>query len=1414
MVENMEDSERGDAAEDYSEAVKQHQNGAVQRIPFADVEAGSTSTEEPDGLGTPTATTSKDRDGSVVSAMTDFVSLEGPMVRAMLAEEETASDESCELLEDHDVPKQVILPESSSAQRSNNDSSSPPLPQSPSPTNETPMALIPSPDRITIAANLANETFSLPERHQPRQEKKSQCSDRSVTTEIDAATAGRADSMLSRQPLEDDDGGMDDYIRSPEVQNAIVERSPGGRYVRFMEKLGSGASKDVYRAYDTQEGIEVAWNVVNLSGVPKAERNRIVNEVRLLERLHHQNIISFHGSWVNRERQEVNFVTEILSSGTLKKFINKVQVIRWKIAKRWALQILKGLEYLHSQEPSVIHRDLKCENIFINGTSGDLRIGDLGLSTVHRNGRVLSVLGTPEFMAPDMYEENSYDEKVDVYAFGMCLLEIFTKEIPYSECNNPAQIYKKVSAGEPPEVLSRLQSKHARDFVMLCLGYRDEDGHYIRPTVAELLQHPFLVKRANDDDEVVVDPPLREHTIAEVSIESMSGTPIVRQKASMANVSSHSLQYNSLMKSRDPSQHGESVSANDSSPPQVRKRLPSGSRDEEDDGDRFQEMQESEIRMRKVKVLMGRGQELKEDEDVQQDATRSEEFVLSNDVQVPPPPRNDQKVTSGVLLQGEQASAFHYLVAAAVIEYENPNIRPYADDILKLVVTLPVDGQTQNVQFDFHLVEDDPVQVAKEMVKELGIPQDAVLEISEIISGLARTARMKQDRHAVRLQNVQTLLPPFQQGFQPSQHSQQCNQQFQHQGVVLAESQPDQTYHQDQTQYQQQSVQPAHYAPHQVVIPGGPTSQDHSNYHQLMQKSLLQAQHSSQQAQHGHHFPGNLTTGGSLMNSDQLHHHQGKHSIPQVQEAVSGGHQLDHSSYQQSVQPASIHVQQMQNQELTTTNESQHEPLQYQHQGTLPPLHTLHRGSPQESPHYQHQGLQHVQQNQVYQVLQSPYHQHLEPPHHHQLKLPQYKHQQKQSAQHSGGPQELEQIELPHAAQATSLPDYPTKAVHSPMQLQPKHRQSGGPEQPIQIQNQPPNCAPSHGGAYAQTFSHGDSSSQQPSHAQVPTHAKSIQIHPQQPIFVSSVINSSSSPPAIVMCSASGQSVDSGGPSAQTPNEPLLANLHDVAPLSVTQPEQLVPLQSTATIQTGFMPPLRLSHVSSFSQQTLVGAEIPPHATKVLENGRSNLNISEHDIYSDQTVLPDSSSQSPIASHRSNSAETLARTSQSTDSQVDACVDGEVDSDAEDISEELRKLDADFQKNLERAKKVFVNRMDNLQRSQIEREAQHLKTLEKHEKERAEFEKRLAHEAEQQHRRIEQLQREWDKRRETVALHKRKQKDDTQACDEQNQDLQSAGPAPPSGHLRNTSIASSNLSTSPAMSSHKFSQDPCAGGPS
>lgn len=75
--------------------------------------------------------------------------------------------------------------------------------------------------------------------------------------------------------------------------------------------------------------------------------------------------------------------------------------------------------------------------------------------------------GTPEFMAPEMYEE-SYDESVDVYAFGMCVLEMCTQEYPYMECSNPAQIYKRVTQGVPPNAIEKVTNSVLFNIIAKC----------------------------------------------------------------------------------------------------------------------------------------------------------------------------------------------------------------------------------------------------------------------------------------------------------------------------------------------------------------------------------------------------------------------------------------------------------------------------------------------------------------------------------------------------------------------------------------------------------------------------------------------------------------------------------------------------------------------------------------------------------------------------------------------------------------------------------------------------------------------------------------------------------------------------------------------------------------------------------
>ncbi|MCO5563863.1 hypothetical protein L7F22_017513 [Adiantum nelumboides] len=268
-----------------------------------------------------------------------------------------------------------------------------------------------------------------------------------------------------------------------------AERDPTGRYGRYDEVLGKGAYKTVYRAFDDLEGIEVAWNQVNIRNKlhKDGDMERLYSELHLLKMLKHDNIMKFCNAWVDPRCQNVNFITEIFTSGTLRQYRQKHRHVNLRGIKHWARQILQGLVYLHSHNPPVIHRDLKCDNIFINGNSGEVKIGDLGLAVILSQAPAAhSVIGTPEFMAPELYEEH-YNELVDIYSFGMCLLELITLEYPYSECTNAAQIYKRVTSGRKPEALNKVKNLEMRKFVEKCLTTASERLH-----AKELLMDQFL----------------------------------------------------------------------------------------------------------------------------------------------------------------------------------------------------------------------------------------------------------------------------------------------------------------------------------------------------------------------------------------------------------------------------------------------------------------------------------------------------------------------------------------------------------------------------------------------------------------------------------------------------------------------------------------------------------------------------------------------------------------------------------------------------------------------------------------------------------------------------------------------------------------------------------------------------------
>ncbi|XP_048684796.2 serine/threonine-protein kinase WNK1 isoform X2 [Caretta caretta] len=289
-----------------------------------------------------------------------------------------------------------------------------------------------------------------------------------------------------------------------ELETKAVGFSLDGRFLKFDIEIGRGSFKTVYKGLDTETTVEVAWCELQDRKLSKSERQRFKEEAEMLKGLQHPNIVRFYDSWEStvKGKKCIVLVTELMTSGTLKTYLKRFKVMKIKVLRSWCRQILKGLQFLHTRTPPIIHRDLKCDNIFITGPTGSVKIGDLGLATLKRASFAKSVIGTPEFMAPEMYEEK-YDESVDVYAFGMCMLEMATSEYPYSECQNAAQIYRRVTSGVKPASFDKVAIPEVKEIIEGCIRQNKDERYAIK----DLLNHAFFqeetgvrVELAEEDD--------------------------------------------------------------------------------------------------------------------------------------------------------------------------------------------------------------------------------------------------------------------------------------------------------------------------------------------------------------------------------------------------------------------------------------------------------------------------------------------------------------------------------------------------------------------------------------------------------------------------------------------------------------------------------------------------------------------------------------------------------------------------------------------------------------------------------------------------------------------------------------------------------------------------------------------------
>lgn len=271
---------------------------------------------------------------------------------------------------------------------------------------------------------------------------------------------------------------------------------PGNRFVCRGERIGTGATKSVYRGYDRHEGREVAWCRA-LSGLDPGEQGSVVREIELLSGLDHPRIVRLVASWTDARADDVVFVTDLYGCSVdayLRKHGKQVPTV----IRKWATQLCEGVMYLHEGLPlPVAHRDIKAANVFVNNYTGDIALGDLGFATVTSKSRSnASILGTAEFMAPEVLR-GSYGHKADVYALGMTFSQMATLKKPYGRLKNVSELYFEVLNGARPDELSLVKNRNLRAMIEACIAPEE-----VRPSASELLRFDFFREPEGDIETV------------------------------------------------------------------------------------------------------------------------------------------------------------------------------------------------------------------------------------------------------------------------------------------------------------------------------------------------------------------------------------------------------------------------------------------------------------------------------------------------------------------------------------------------------------------------------------------------------------------------------------------------------------------------------------------------------------------------------------------------------------------------------------------------------------------------------------------------------------------------------------------------------------------------------------------------
>ena len=258
----------------------------------------------------------------------------------------------------------------------------------------------------------------------------------------------------------------------------------------ILEKLGDGAYSIVYKVKRKIDSKIYALKKVKLQNLNEKEKENALNEVRILASVKSPFVISYKEAFIEDSDSSLCLVMEFADKGDLYQKITEFKKIGclfeevdiWRIF----IQMTRGLKALHDMK--ILHRDLKSANIFLE-SDGSAKIGDLNVSKVAKKGLGYTQTGTPYYASPEVWKDNPYDSKSDIWSLGCVTYEMCMLHPPF-RAQNMEGLYNKVIKGQYGKLSDKFSNDLAELIKMLLKVNPNE-----RPSCGQILKSDIVKKR-------------------------------------------------------------------------------------------------------------------------------------------------------------------------------------------------------------------------------------------------------------------------------------------------------------------------------------------------------------------------------------------------------------------------------------------------------------------------------------------------------------------------------------------------------------------------------------------------------------------------------------------------------------------------------------------------------------------------------------------------------------------------------------------------------------------------------------------------------------------------------------------------------------------------------------------------------